>query len=161
MKSLQYLRRHSNKFTCLNYRHSSSSSSSSTLPLPAPLRPQDEHLLTGLADKLQVFSSERHIFLCADQSKPKCCSLEAGLESWEYLKRRCRELNLVGKKADKVILRTKTNCLQLCRNGPIAVVYPEGTWYHSATPPVIERILTEHCLDGKVVEEYSVKPPDT
>ena len=145
---------------CLKLTSSSSPSSASSVPLPPPLEARDEHLLTGLADKLQVFNSERHIFLCADQSKPKCCSLEVGLESWEYLKKRCRELNLVGKKADRVILRTKTNCLQLCRNGPIALVYPEGTWYHSATPPVIERILVEHCLNGKVVEEFAIKDPN-
>lgn len=109
--------------------------------------------LRKVAESLGVDRIRRHIFLCCDQSEPKCCAKEVGLEAWNFLKKRLNELRLAGPGG---VYRTKANCLRICEGGPVAVVYPEGTWYHGCTPQVLERIIQEHLIGGRPVAEQLI-----
>lgn len=109
--------------------------------------------LRSAAASAGIGHGKRHIFLCATPTKAKCCNPVHGAESWEFLKRRLAQLG-----AEPGILRTKADCLRVCTQGPIAVVYPDGVWYHSCTPAVLEQIITRHLLGGEPVSEFVIQP---
>lgn len=103
------------------------------------------------AEELGLQNKKKHIFICCGSKDGKCIGHKKGKAAWTHLKEKIKELKLDGK-----VLRTKADCFGICTKGPIAVVYPEGIWYHGCTPKLIDKILEEHIINGKPLEEKRI-----
>lgn len=110
--------------------------------------------LGKVARTLNLEHYQRHIFLCATPTEAKCCAPEKGVAAWAFLKKRLNELGLAGPQS--LVQRTKADCLRVCIQGPVAVVYPEGVWYHSCGPENLEKIIQNHLIGGEVVEDLVI-----
>lgn len=130
---------------------------------------KSDERLTRIAEALSIPRVKRHIFLCADQTNPRCAPREETNKLWRHLKTRLKDLDAASappkwqgdmeaapdtvEVGTGTVLRSKVNCLRICEQGCIAVVYPEGTWYANLDMDKLDRIIDQHLIDGQPVDD--------
>ncbi len=138
-------------------RHFSSWNPNENVALNKSVDIYDSEIADRVASNLKLDNVKRHIFLCCDQSKAKCCSFNDGMEVWNHLNKRSKAHNdSVGNLPER-FARTKANCLQVCKEGPIAVVYPDGIWYKKVNIETLDKIIDNHLINGVFVEENMIQ----
>ncbi len=96
-----------------------------------------------------------HLLLCATPSKGSCCDYKDGQSSWNQLKKIISELNLDDPtRPEGVVLRSKVDCLRVCKNGPILLTWPDGIWYQKVSPKLIELIIKQHIVGGQPIADF-------
>lgn len=99
-----------------------------------------------------------HLLLCATPAKGKCCDPVDGSASWDALKRLVRDLDLENPaRAQGIVLRSKVDCLRVCEQGPVLLIWPDGIWYGGVTPERMDIILREHVLEGRPCRQWMLK----
>ena len=99
-----------------------------------------------------------HLLLCATPTKAACCDPVLGAESWNCLKRVLKKLDLENSNRPQgVVLRSKVDCLRICNEGPILLIWPDGIWYGSVTPQRIEKIVLKHVIGGEPLAKWIIR----
>jgi (2Fe-2S) ferredoxin len=98
---------------------------------------------------------EHHVFFCLNQREEgrPCCFDKGAQAAQEHAKSRIKQLGLNGQGKVRI---NKAGCLDRCEEGPVLVVYPEGTWYTYVDKDDIDEIIDQHLVGGKVVERLKI-----
>ena len=97
----------------------------------------------------------QHVFICMNQREDgrPCCGTHGALAAQKHAKKRLKALDLNGHGKIRV---NQSGCLDRCEEGPVLVVYPQGTWYTYVDTQDIDDIIDIHLIGGKIVERLKI-----
>lgn len=98
---------------------------------------------------------QQHVFFCTNQRDDgsACCADRGAEAAQRHAKRRIKDMDLNGEGKIRI---NKAGCLDRCDEGPVLVVYPQGTWYTYVDTHDIDEIIDVHLLGGKIVERLKI-----